>query len=172
MKDQSKPTTKPKPIRKGQRKPSLDLVKQNPSNVIEELREIEDQIRSHIFAEIEHDSTKIEKLMSGLEAMRQSLTSDQRSSVESIAIEQVVTAWTQSTVSAMRLQEIQPPHRTAYEGSFWERRHHLAQGRLLRALEFLERVRRTNLPGFEPEGITIRVEYVDQPEYRRSLGAG
>lgn len=153
--------TKPK---SGAVLPETDLRKQ--------LRELEGRIREKLFAEVEGDERKVQQLMAGIEAMRKDLATEHPSQVESFAIEQLVTAWTQSTISALRLQEIEPRHRNAREGSFWERRHHLAQSRVLRSLELLGRLKKVPLSGLESEGVTIRVEYVDMPDYRRSLGAG
>lgn len=156
----------PKP---GQKRPKLEP-KQTPTSM--ELKEVEDEIRSRLFAEIEHDPVKVQQLTTGLESLRQILNRDQKSGLESVAIEQIVTAWTQTTVSALRLQEFDPARSSAQEGSFWERRHHLAQSRLLRSMDFLDRLRRVPITFSDPENVVIRVEYVDMPDYRRSLGAG
>ena len=81
----------------------------------------------------------------GLEELRSKLLSDGSSPLEVIAIEQIITCHIQLARSGAELEDINPCNELAHMSNHWSKVHNQAQTRLFRAINTLQRLRRTNL---------------------------
>ena len=113
--------------------------------------DLDQEVRTKALAVIENDSVKHESALVGIDLMRKGLLNDGASDIERIAAEQILTCWVQTAVSGYRLESLEPSRETGRDARFWERRHELAQGRLMRSIDMLARLRRLKLVGGKNE---------------------
>lgn len=134
----------------------------NPPPEIDEA--IKSDIHRRALTTFSSDESKLQGILTTIDQMRTELLDENASRMEKVAADQVITAWLQTAVTAYNLEGVIPNGRNARLSAFWENRHHKAQGRLLRSIELLARLKKLKLPSGDSSVIKIVVERTDWPE--------
>ncbi len=94
---------------------------------------------------LDQQPVQYECVRKGLDELRTSLLQEGSSPLEVVAIEQIVTNHLQVARSGAELEQIQPSKELASVSNHWIRVHNHAQTRLFRAINTLNRLRKTNM---------------------------
>ena len=129
------------PLTRDQRTEVKDLLRLNP-DLWRYLGDATEWTRNCAISEIPPGSVQHECIKVGLNEMREKLRTDDDTELEIIAIEQILTNYIQAGTTGYRLESLNSDQIQTETGKFWERRHNLAQSRLLRSMNALAHLRK------------------------------
>ncbi len=113
-----------------------------------EYGDITEWTRDHALASLDTHTVEYECIRKGLDELRTNLLREGNSPLEVVAIDQVITNHLQVARSGAELEQIHPSKELAAVSNHWIRVHNHAQTRLFRAINTLNRLRKTNLDSF------------------------